>query len=143
MTHWKPFVLALLCGLAIALVVRARAGSGPQPEMQDHAMRDPRAPDEESPGMHAGGEGPLIDLGNELCPINGGAVDGETYTEWNGLRVGFCCPGCDGKFLKDPRGALEAAGIGWKDAAKAVEALRSGSPEDRERVRERWKVVRE
>ena len=40
---------------------------------------------------------------NKVCPIKGEEVDLEAGTvEYNGKLYGFCCPGCDSKFLKDP-----------------------------------------
>jgi YHS domain-containing protein len=40
---------------------------------------------------------------NKVCPIKGEEVDPEAGTvEYNGKLYGFCCPGCDSKFLKDP-----------------------------------------
>ncbi len=31
---------------------------------------------------------------NTHCPVMGGEIDGETFVEWNGNKVGFCCPPC-------------------------------------------------
>ncbi len=40
---------------------------------------------------------------NKVCPVKGGEVDPEVGTvEYNGKAYGFCCPGCDSKFKKDP-----------------------------------------
>lgn len=40
---------------------------------------------------------------NKVCPVKGGEVDPEVETvEYNGKAYGFCCPGCDSKFKKDP-----------------------------------------
>ena len=40
---------------------------------------------------------------NELCPIKGNKIDPEANkVEYQGKIYGFCCNGCDGKFLKDP-----------------------------------------
>lgn len=45
---------------------------------------------------------------NKFCPVRGGEVDPETPTvEYNGKNIGFCCPGCDGKFSKDPEKYLK------------------------------------
>ena len=93
-----------------------------------------------SPGL-------LIDLGNEVCPVMGGNVNGKDYIEWNHLRIGFCCPGCDRDFLEDPEDALETIEADWRAARAAVEAYLSASPEHRghqlEEIRKRWSVVRE
>jgi YHS domain-containing protein len=40
---------------------------------------------------------------NKICPVTGEEVDPETLTvEYKGKVIGFCCPGCDKKFKKDP-----------------------------------------
>lgn len=40
---------------------------------------------------------------NKVCPVKGEEVDPEVGTvEYNGKQYGFCCPGCDSKFKKDP-----------------------------------------
>ncbi len=36
------------------------------------------------------------------CPVLGGKIDRQVYTDYNGMRVYFCCPGCIGTFQKDP-----------------------------------------
>lgn len=37
-----------------------------------------------------------------ICPVMGGAVDKEIFTDYKGKRVYFCCPGCIDEFNKDP-----------------------------------------
>ncbi len=40
---------------------------------------------------------------NAVCPVKGNPVDEETPTvEYKGKVYGFCCPGCDTKFAKNP-----------------------------------------
>lgn len=36
---------------------------------------------------------------NQDCPIGKQAIDQETFIEYEGHTIGFCCPGCDTKFL--------------------------------------------
>lgn len=31
---------------------------------------------------------------NTVCPIMLGKIDGTTSTDWNGKKIGFCCPPC-------------------------------------------------
>ncbi|MEQ9407521.1 MAG: hypothetical protein RIK87_07320 [Fuerstiella sp.] len=31
---------------------------------------------------------------NTHCPVMGGKVDGKTSVDWDGKKVGFCCPPC-------------------------------------------------
>jgi len=40
---------------------------------------------------------------NTTCPIAGEAIDGETSIEYDGHTIGFCCGGCDSKFLAWPQ----------------------------------------
>lgn len=37
------------------------------------------------------------------CPVMGGKIDPKVYTDHEGRRVYFCCPGCIGTFKKDPQ----------------------------------------
>jgi len=40
---------------------------------------------------------------NEVCPVKGNPVEEDSPTvEYNGKLYGFCCPGCDTKFAKNP-----------------------------------------
>jgi YHS domain-containing protein len=50
---------------------------------------------------------PLAKKNQTLCPIMGGAVNREVFTDYNGMRIYFCCGGCDGTFLEDPEKYLE------------------------------------
>jgi Cu(I)/Ag(I) efflux system membrane fusion protein len=42
-----------------------------------------------------------------LCPVMGNAVNKDVFTDYNGMRIYFCCPGCDGTFLESPEKYLE------------------------------------
>lgn len=43
------------------------------------------------------------DAGNqETCPVMGGKIVKDVYADHDGLRVYFCCKGCDATFKKDP-----------------------------------------
>ena len=91
--------------------------------------------------------GLLVDLGNEACPVMGGDVNGKTFTEWNGLRVGHCCPGCSKRFLANPEALLDEVAPKWRDAAKAIVAVNSAKGAARKtaltKLQKTWKVVRE
>lgn len=40
---------------------------------------------------------------NAVCPVKGNPIEEDTPTvEYNGKVYGFCCPGCDTKFAKNP-----------------------------------------
>ncbi|MCE5187364.1 MAG: YHS domain-containing protein [Planctomycetaceae bacterium] len=36
------------------------------------------------------------------CPVMGGAINKEIFTEYQGKKVYFCCPACKPEFEKDP-----------------------------------------
>ena len=36
------------------------------------------------------------------CPVMGGKIDRNIYTQYKGQRVYFCCAGCEEKFLESP-----------------------------------------
>ena len=104
-----------------------------------------RKPVGKAPGKDPAGL--LVDLANAACPVMGGDVDGKTFTEWNGLRVGHCCPGCGKRFLANPEALLDEVAPAWRDAAKAVAEVNAAKAVDRTealaRLRQKWKVVRE
>jgi len=35
---------------------------------------------------------------NSVCPLSGGAIDGESFVTYNGKTIGLCCGGCGAKF---------------------------------------------
>lgn len=41
------------------------------------------------------------------CPVMGGKINKEVYTDYNGKRIYFCCAGCDETFQKDPEKYME------------------------------------
>jgi YHS domain-containing protein len=38
----------------------------------------------------------------KTCPIMGGPINKDVFTEYKGKNVYFCCPGCEGKFAENP-----------------------------------------
>jgi len=38
----------------------------------------------------------------KTCPVMGGKIDKDVYTDYNGRRVYFCCASCKKKFAKEP-----------------------------------------
>ncbi|MBY0111937.1 MAG: hypothetical protein K2Y21_03885 [Phycisphaerales bacterium] len=63
---------------------------------------------------------------NKMCPIKGGEVDADSPTRpFKGVTIGFCCPGCEGKWDKktdDEKMALLA-----KNAPEAVTAIEAAA----------------
>ena len=143
LTNWKLFAIFCLLGIVTALGLRASGGDTTAP----HAAHRPEPAPKPGPAPREEPKSLLVDLGNTNCPINGGKVDGTTYTEWNNLRVAFCCPGCDTRFLKDPEAALEKAGIEWTEVAQSIAAYNTAPAEHRKHaldaIRKQWKVIRE
>jgi hypothetical protein len=89
----------------------------------------------------------LLDLGNASCPVMGGDADGKTFTEWNGLRVGHCCPGCKDDFLENPESLLDEVSPKWRDVAAAAKAIDAAEGDERKALLEKaaksWTVVRQ
>jgi hypothetical protein len=141
------FLIGALVGAALALGARAVIESS---EDGGHAMHREHPGAAEKPAEKkpaAKKTGLLIDLGNENCPIMGQKVDGRTWSEWNGIRVGHCCPPCIEDFLAAPEKALDEAGIEWREVAAAVAAIEAASGHERHALLaetgKKFKVVRE
>jgi YHS domain-containing protein len=53
--------------------------------------------------MEKNSETASAQIWNKVCPVKGEEIDANAPTfEYNGKLIGFCCPGCDSKFQKDP-----------------------------------------
>ena len=53
--------------------------------------------------MNESSETASVQIWNKVCPVKGEELDADAPTvEYNGKVIGFCCPGCDSKFQKDP-----------------------------------------
>jgi len=62
---------------------------------------------------------------NRLCPIGKEAIDGKTFATYDGHQIGFCCGGCDRKFLawsKADKDAFVAASLAEPKEAPPVAA---------------------
>lgn len=71
----------------------------------------------------------------KVCPVRKGDIDPEVFIEYQGQRIYFCCPGCDGKFSKDPEkyfGEMEERG----ELARNIQTLCpvSGDALDQDKV---------
>ena len=42
-----------------------------------------------------------------ICPVQGGKIDKNVYTDYQGKRIYFCCSGCIDDFKKDPEKYLK------------------------------------
>ncbi len=134
----------LVVGLVLAIGLRA--GQKASPSVRSPSDDAPTSKPTPKPKPAPAAKGLLVDLGNELCPALEAAVDGSTYIEWKQLRIGFCCPGCDQKFLKDPEAALDKTTPKWRDALAAIQVYDDAEPKHRAhmlaKLKEKWTVVR-
>ncbi len=42
-----------------------------------------------------------------VCPLTGGGINKEAYTDYKGERIYFCCMGCEPRFWKNPEKSLQ------------------------------------
>jgi Cu(I)/Ag(I) efflux system membrane fusion protein len=80
-----------------ALQIQARPSmmnpqGGVMPPSHEHAGRSSSQQAAEAPPK----------IVQTTCPVMGGPIDPNVYTEYKGKRVYFCCKGCDKKFLENP-----------------------------------------
>jgi YHS domain-containing protein len=43
----------------------------------------------------------------EACPVMGGKINKDVYSDYQGMRIYHCCPGCIAVFKKDPEAYLK------------------------------------
>ena len=56
---------------------------------------------------------PVVDLANANCPIMAKPAKPDVSADLDGVRIHFCCPGCDKKTKKDPAAAFQKLGYGY------------------------------
>jgi len=51
----------------------------------------------------------LLQAGKQqvACPVQGGKINKDLYTDYQGQRIYFCCPACIEIFKKDPEKYLQ------------------------------------
>jgi YHS domain-containing protein len=87
-------ILMGLCLMASAVVLISgckKTGTGED----HHAGHDHHA-------MAHEGQTTADDIEQKTCPIMGGPINKAHFTEYQGKKVYFCCPGCEEEFAKDP-----------------------------------------
>ncbi len=47
-------------------------------------------------------DAPMVMKPQTHCPVMGGEIDKNEFTDYNGMRIYFCCGGCEETFLADP-----------------------------------------
>lgn len=63
-------------------------------------------------GTKAAGNQDVKVLGNTKCPVSGmavGSMEPGAALVYNGIKIGLCCNGCTGMFMKDPEAGLKKA----------------------------------
>ena len=108
-TNNGRLVIAALAGFMLVVLVRGVAGCSSGESTEAEAAVPPVTEEvavvtDETPEPLPDG---IVDLNNANCPVMGGAVMEGVYVDWDGLRVHFCCAGCDQAFLADPESYLE------------------------------------
>lgn len=112
------FVLGLVVGALVVFGVRAASledatgevhaasheAHGAANPVEHHASAD-AAP--APPGDHPDAQVSDRPPENLICPVMGNEVDPTVYVDYQGRRIGFCCPGCDEAFLADPEKYLK------------------------------------
>ncbi len=96
---FNPFrgVTVLLSLLLMGLLACSQNDGSKQSQEEATPTEEAVAAD---PGDAAGVQ---VATWNKFCPIRGGKVSAEAPTvEYKGKVIGFCCPGCDENFMKDP-----------------------------------------
>ncbi|MCU0414775.1 MAG: YHS domain-containing protein [Ignavibacteriaceae bacterium] len=72
-------------------------------EQKEETQQDSLVQTSESIDTSLSGDSKELKIWNKVCPVMGNKVDVDGPTiEYNGKLYGFCCPGCDAKFKKNP-----------------------------------------
>jgi YHS domain-containing protein len=93
----------MIAGLILALVFSFFTVSNAQSEESVKEKNKPEMQQGEQNHKKVNDDKALEKPWNEVCPVRGGKVQKETaLVEYTDKQYGFCCPGCDSKFKKDP-----------------------------------------
>ena len=65
------------------------------------------------------------------CPVMGGKINKEIYTDYEGKRVYFCCKGCIGEFKKNPEKYIKA----FEDEGVVLENTPGVAPDKKSNTR--------
>jgi len=95
----KEIIVVFTITLLISTITLAQEKPSEQIEVTQH---DSLATTEESVDSSTV-DSFALQIWNNVCPVMGNKVDVDGPTvEYNGKLYGFCCPGCDAKFEKNP-----------------------------------------
>jgi YHS domain-containing protein len=93
----KQLVLSLSAVIFLTIVTTAQ--ENPQKEQKEIEQQTQVKSVQTSDSTETGSK----EIWNKVCPVKGNAVEEDTPTVvYNGKLYGFCCPGCDTKFAKNP-----------------------------------------
>jgi membrane fusion protein, copper/silver efflux system len=62
------------------------------------------------------------------CPVMGSAINPEVFIEYKGVKVYFCCWGCDDKFLNEPEKYIPKLPASVQQRIRAADAPESPAP---------------
>jgi len=71
---------------------------------------------------------------NKLCPIGVEPVDGKIFATYDGHKLGFCCAGCDSKFLawsKEKKDAFVQTALAGQESSETEKKPGDGKAEER------------
>lgn len=94
----------ILIIISIFIIVSSFTIAQENPDKQNEvAQQDSMATTEEYNDSSSMQNSTELQIWNKVCPVKGNPIEEDTPTvEYNGKLYGFCCPGCDTKFAKNP-----------------------------------------
>jgi YHS domain-containing protein len=100
----KIRTLITVSAIALAAVITLSGCEKEQPappQEQDHSGHDHAAMTQEGAAADDTAVA-ATDTEQTVCPVMGGKINKEFFTEYKGKKVYFCCPSCKPEFEKNP-----------------------------------------
>jgi YHS domain-containing protein len=97
----KVRVVGIAGGLGLLALLLFVAGCG------EEASSPGSGPGLEKPVEKTQEPAPVTLRPQETCPVMGGKIKRDVFVDFEGLRVYFCCAGCERTFLKSPERYLK------------------------------------
>lgn len=92
--------IAIILSLVIFICAVAFAQENPSKEKDETQANSELKSEQTSEKQESASE---MTIWNKVCPVKGNPIEEDSPTvEYNGKLYGFCCPGCDTKFAKNP-----------------------------------------
>ena len=95
----KLIISASVVLLCLAMLVITGCAKKAEP------VTSPKSPETAAPSEPAAKTADVIE--QKTCPVMGGEINKELYTEYKGQKVYFCCAGCKEKFEANPEKYLD------------------------------------